>query len=187
MPTWVKPIETGLIICLFVATAWVFRTNKFVIHDIIRILKDPDLYTMMFMIFSILAFKKSLEGSGAVGLIAGELLALNIPVVFIAVLLPFIVGLITGISVAFVGISLPVLIPLIASAGQGTLIIPFMMLIMISGFCGVLLSPLHLCFILSNRYFMAPMADAYKVLTPLALILLTLGLSAFYFTVYMIS
>lgn len=180
LPDAPKPIESGLIGSLIIATIWVWCMNNMTPQAIYTILKSPDLYMMVFMIVSILAFKKSLEASGAVGLIAGELLALSIPVVFIAVLLPLMVGLITGISVAFVGISLPVLIPLIIKSGQSAALTSFMILIMISGFCGVLLSPLHLCFILSNGFFRAPMAEAYKVLIPLCLILGLFAIAAFY-------
>jgi hypothetical protein len=40
----------------------------------------------------------------------------------------------------------------------------YMMLLLCSGFTGVLLSPLHLCLILSNQYFNARMKDVYRQL-----------------------
>lgn len=180
MPESSVPIEAGLIVCLILATLWVWKKNAVGPDKIWNQLKNPDLYMMIFMIFSVLAFKNSLEGSGAVTMITRELLDMNIPVPMLAGLLPFFVGLITGISMAFVGISLPILIPLIVSAGDGELLSSYTMLVMISGFCGVLLSPLHLCLILSNGYFKAPMGEAYKTLVPLVMIIGLLGITFFY-------
>lgn len=180
MPESPFPVEIGLITCLVLGIIWVWTKNAMGLSGMWNQLKSPDLYMMVFMIFAVLAFKKSLEDSGAVTQITRELLSMNIPISMLAAILPFMVGLITGISVAFVGISLPILIPLIVTAGAGGQLSSYTMLMMISGFCGVLLSPLHLCFILSNGYFKAPMGEAYRTLIPLAGVIGLLGLSLFY-------
>jgi hypothetical protein len=48
--------------------------------------------------------------------------------------------------------------------GHGHLLLAYMMLALVSGFFGVLLSPLHLCLLLSNAYFKTTLAPVYRLL-----------------------
>jgi hypothetical protein len=63
-----------------------------------------------------------------------------------------------------VGSTFPILIPLVQSVEPGAALIPYVMLSMACGFAGVLISPLHLCLILSNQYFQSPMKPVYRLL-----------------------
>lgn len=156
--------EMGLIISLTMAIAWIMIEDKMNVKRLVRIIASPDLLKMIYMIFAIFAFKGILEDSLAVNGVSGELMALNIPIMIIAMLLPFLVGMVTGITVACVGAALPIILPLIHAAGHTQFIPAYMMLMLCSGFTGVLLSPLHLCLILSNQYFNASMRDVYRQL-----------------------
>ena len=86
----------------------------------------------------------------------------HIPLMPISMVLPFIVGIVSGITIAFVGATFPILITLIQAMGQNHLMLPFMMLALASGFMGVLLSPLHLCLLLSNEYFETSLVPVYR-------------------------
>lgn len=154
--------EIGLVLALFMSIAWVWRKNAFSGNQIWKIIGNPQNLNMMYIVASILIFKGILEDSHAVEAISRELILLHAPLMLIAVLLPFLVGLITGITIAFVGVTLPILIPLIHSLGETEFMLPYIMLAMVSGFSGVLLSPLHLCLILSNEYFKTSMASVYR-------------------------
>jgi len=50
---------------------------------------------------------------------------------------------------------------------------------MTSGFAGVLVSPLHLCLLLSNSFFKASHAAVYRLIAPAAAILLAAALVYF--------
>ena len=156
--------EIGLLIALFAAVAWVARKNQLSLPRLVKLSASTELLKMVYMIFSILIFKEMLEDSGAVSMISEELILFNIPVFFITILLPLLVGIITGITVAFVGSTFPILIPLIHSLDPGASMLPYVMLSMTCGFAGVLISPLHLCLILSNEYFKADMKSVYRLL-----------------------
>lgn len=65
---------------------------------------------------------------------------------------------------AYVGIVLPLLIPFIAPALE--LNSYALLLAYTSGEVGLLLSPVHLCLILSAEYFKANLAKVYKYLLP---------------------
>lgn len=154
--------ELGLIMALAVAVAWIMIQDNMGAVTLIRIIFQPELVKMIYMIFAIFAFKQILEDSHAVNAVSGELVMLKIPVVIITILLPFLVGMVTGITVACVGATLPIILPLIHAVDHGQIMPAYMMLLLCSGFTGVLLSPLHLCLILSNHYFNADMKDVYR-------------------------
>ena len=119
---------------------------------------------MFYMIVAILIFKGILSDTQAVKSISDELIALKIPLLIIMAFLPFMVGMIGGIGIAFVGSTFPILIPMIDSMGETQFMLAYIMLGMVCGFTGVLLSPLHLCLILSNEYFHTRLAVVYRIL-----------------------
>ena len=58
-------------------------------------------------------------------------------------------------------IAFPLLLPIIGK-GQPDMIL--LMFAYVSGFCGILLSPAHLCLALTADYFKAELRDVYKIL-----------------------
>ncbi len=173
-------MEIGLIMALLAAVSWVKYVNKMSNQQIWEIIRNPQLLNMIYMIVAILIFKGILEDSKAVDAISRELIALKIHLVIIVVLLPFLVGVITGITIAFVGSAFPILIPLIQTIDPGGNIMHYIILALISGFAGVILSPVHLCFILSNEYFQTTMGAVYKRLLGPCIVLVATGTGYFF-------
>ena len=174
LPAVLLPIakETGLILALVLAIVWVWRSNRMSLGQCRAIVTQPEMLKMIYMVAAILIFKQILEDSGAVAEVSREMLRHHIPLVPIAMLLPFLVGGVAGITIAFVGTTFPILISLIASSGQTHLMLPYMMLALASGFVGVLLSPLHLCLLLSNAYFKTTLMPVYRQMVwPLVVLL----------------
>ncbi|MBT8339356.1 MAG: DUF401 family protein [Desulfatitalea sp.] len=165
--------ELGLITALLIAIAWVWRINTMTWPVRWQILKSHALLKMIYMIAAILIFKGILEDSQAVDRVSGEMLRWQIPLVPITVVLPFLVGLVVGITIAFVGTTFPILISLIQAMGQQQHMPAYLMLALASGFIGVLASPLHLCFLMSNQYFETSLIPVYRHMRmPLAAILI---------------
>ena len=156
--------EAGLIPALLVSIFWVWRRNAVDWRHRWAIVKDPALIRMVYMIAGILLFKGILEDSQAVERVSAEMLRWNIPLMPITMILPFLVGSVVGITIAFVGSTFPILISLIHAMGQERLILPYLMLALASGFVGVLLSPLHLCLLLSNEYFKTSLMPIYRIM-----------------------
>ncbi len=174
LSTRLKPIskELGLIVALVVAIFWIWRGNAMRWHVRWEIIRQPAMLKMLYMVTSILVFKGILQDSGAVGQISRDMLQRHIPLMPISMILPFIVGVVSGITIAFVGATFPILITLIQAMGQSHLMLPFMMLALASGFMGVLMSPLHLCLLLSNEYFETSLVPVYRQMrVPLAVLL----------------
>lgn len=145
---------------------FVIRTNRLGPRIIKESLLDKKLADMILMIISIMVFKGILEDTGAAVQIGKEIKNAGIPIYIAAFFLPFLTGMVTGISVAFIGISLPVIVSLCSVSGNASLLEPVTVLSIASGFMGVMLSPLHLCLILSNSFFGADSLVFYKRLTP---------------------
>jgi len=154
--------EIGLILALCMAIAWVWHQNRTSKKQILSALTNPQLLNMMYMIFGILIFKGILTDSHAAAAISQELIQMHIPLVLIAVVLPLLVGMSGGIVIAFVGSALPILVPMIQTLGQAQFLPAYVMLILVSGFTGVMLSPMHLCFLLSNQYFGVTLGSVYR-------------------------
>jgi hypothetical protein len=76
----------------------------------------------------------------------------------------------TGLSSVALGISLPVLIPIIVK-GEANLY--YAMLAFAGNFVGTMISPMHLCLIVTKNYFKADIGKIYKMpILPLMIIVL---------------
>ena len=93
------------------------------------------------------------DGTRLTGLMAGELTQIGIPVVAVIALLPFLSGLATGITVGFVGVSFPIVFNLLGSDPSAGTVLSTTALALGSGFLGVILSPIHVCLIVTNQHF----------------------------------
>ena len=156
--------ETGLILALCAAIAWVWYQNGISKKQIRSTLINPQLLKMIYMIVGILIFKGILSDSHAAAAVSQELMQMHIPLVLVVITLPFLVGMSSGIVIAFLGSTLPILVPLIQSLGEAQFLPPYTMLMIASGFAGVMLSPLHLCLLLSNEYFAVSIGSVYRYL-----------------------
>lgn len=164
LPSFPVSKETGLILALCIAIVWVWFENGTSKDQILKMLTTPRLLKMIYMIAAILVFKGILTDSKAAVSAGQELVQLHVPLVAIVATLPFLVGVSGGIVIAFVGSTFPILLPLVHSLGQTESLLAYVMLVLSCGFTGVMLSPLHLCFLLSNEYFGTTMGSVYKLL-----------------------
>jgi integral membrane protein (TIGR00529 family) len=128
---------------------------------IIRSLKHGFSMNLIIMIAGIVLFKEMMEASGAVANLSRFFVENGIPSVPVFCLLPFIAGLLTGHTVGFVGSSFPLLLSIVDHVSLSLISLAF-----VSGLIGVLLSPVHLCLILSREYFRADLSGIYRKTIP---------------------
>ncbi|MCK5526249.1 MAG: DUF401 family protein [Candidatus Latescibacteria bacterium] len=124
------------------------------------LLKSLSLNTVV-LIVGIMAFKQTLESTGVIGSMADTFARYGIPPFPLFIIIPFLVGLVSGLTIAPVGVAFPIIFPLIDLTGNG---IGYVVLAYASGFAGVILSPVHLCLILTREYFHAEMGGIYRLL-----------------------
>lgn len=120
------------------------------------------------LILAVMIFKKLITVSGAIETIPSSLASFGISPIFAVLIVPFTVGILTGMTSAFVGISYPVLFSFLSPNGVNY---GYMMLAYGAGFAGVMLSPVHLCLVVTKSYFKASFSETYKMLLPASVIL----------------
>ncbi len=131
-----------------------------------RALVQRKTISLMTTIGGVMIFKAMLEFSGLLPLAGQDLIAGGIPLVIVVAALPFAAGLVTGIAIGFAGASFPLLLGLVALPDSGLGMISTMVLAFGFGYAGMMLSPLHLCFVLSRGYFSARRRGMYRYLIP---------------------
>lgn len=138
------------------------------LKEIIR--NDIDL-SVVILIASIMIFKRILQVSGGIEIIPEAFAKLGIHPFIVLFIIPFFIGTMTGLGTAALGIGLPVLLPIII---QGEANLYYAMLVFTGSFVGVMISPMHLCLVVTRNYFEADMGKIYKMLI-LPLIIISLS------------
>jgi integral membrane protein (TIGR00529 family) len=132
----------------------------------------------LLLVIGIMVFQETLRVTGALDGVSRFFAASGLPPLLVLTTLPFLAGVMTGLTIAFVGITFPILMPLMGGSppSLGLLALAFG-----SGFAGVMLSPVHLCLVLTREYFNADMARVYHRLWLPSALVLAAGLVPFYF------
>ena len=148
---------------------FLYRIDKDVIR---KSLKESISIGLLLAVVIIMGFKKVLESSHAVMGLSTYLSSSGIPAWMIAILIPLSIGIITGITIGPMGIGFPILIPLFQDDPN---FLNYMMLAFASGVAGDLLSPFHLCLILTKDYFGADLKGVYRLLWFPVICILSVG------------
>jgi uncharacterized protein len=125
----------------------------------------------------VVVFQLMLESSALLPEAGAELVASGIPLLGIVALLPFIAGLVTGIAVGFAGAAFPIVTGLLQTEGSGLTPLSTLVLAFGFGYAGMMLSPVHLCLILTREYFAAPSAFFYRLFAPCVAALLAVAVA----------
>jgi len=176
LPVIIFKIELSItLFCNILFLCFYFKKN---FKETFSILKYGFTLDVIVLVFGVMIFKEMLQVSGAVEGIAKAITNAQIPYLIIFITLPFFIGLITGVSVGFVGSTFPILLHLKET-------VPYEIAIaFVSGYAGVLLSPLHLCLILTKDYFKADILGIYKKIVPATIIIFVVALIEYSFLRY---
>jgi len=113
------------------------------------------------------------DGALLAGKIHAELDAFGIPVVVMIMVIPFISALASGLAIGFVGASFPVIISLLGENPEFTTLLSTTALAYSFGYIGMLLSPVHICLIVTNEYFHTRLFQSLRrLLAPVSLVLI---------------
>ncbi|OGS34314.1 MAG: hypothetical protein A2293_13565 [Elusimicrobia bacterium RIFOXYB2_FULL_49_7] len=151
---------------LFLALLWIIKDFRGRMKEAASAFFNQKTLQLIFLILAVMAYKNVLNLSGAIQLISGELKTFHIPIMMVVMLLPFLSGMVIGVAVGFVGASFPLVLSLTAGlphqAAYITLAYGF-------GYFGMMLSPIHVCLVLTNNYFKGNLSKNYRYLLPLGL------------------
>lgn len=110
-----------------------------------------------------------------------ELNSWGIPQIFIAAAIPFIAGITTGLAIGFVGAGFPVVISLAAASPDSNAIFYYTTIAYGFGYMGMMLSPVHVCLIVTNEFFKTSLAKSLKNLLMPALFIMAFTIVYSYF------
>lgn len=159
--------ELILVVVAVIALLAIFESVT--ARDLLLALKRGAEFQIITLVIGVAAYKHLLAGAGIIETVPEFFLQANMPELFVIAAVPMIVGLITGVTLAYIAVSFPLLLPLL---GGENIDMELVMLAYVSGFVGVLLSPVHLCLVLTRQYFKASLAGTYRLLIlPSAIIL----------------
>jgi integral membrane protein (TIGR00529 family) len=157
---------------LLVSLIWVGVVNRISLRQLASAVYDRRILSILLLVAAIMIFQGIMKDSRAVVDIRAELMAYRIPILLVIVIMPFLSGLITGIGIGFVGTSFPLIIPLFPPSPRFDFL-SYAALAYVFGFMGMMLSPVHLCFLVTKDYFKAGLLDSYRsILMPLLMVMI---------------
>jgi integral membrane protein (TIGR00529 family) len=163
----VMVLDAELYISLFIVLVGLFVYYRYSPREVLRVLRKGFSLDVVVLISGVMLLKGVMESSGAVENLSAYFSEKGIPLMSMLFLLPFITGVLTGITIGFVGATFPLLISLPGGDSLAAVTFAFA-----AGFTGVLLSPVHVCLILTKEYFRASLGGIYKrLIFPSALII----------------
>lgn len=173
--------EWGVISALALAVVCVMAQNTNLGVAFLRaVLVKKSLWSMIFVIVAIFVFKDVMQEAGVV-LEMARAAGGDAALIASATFLPFLVGMVAGINVAFVGATFPLLLGVLNTLGMQDQTIPYLVLGTFFGFTGVMVSPIHICFILTCQYFGCDLGSTWRKVVAPGVVLLASGLGLFWF------
>ena len=140
------------------------------ISEYYRLFKKSFTWNYALVIVGIMVFREIFELTGSNQPIFELLQGFSIPVLAVIIILPFILGIITGYLLIAITLTYPLLAEFLPNTGLTT--IGFASLIFMSAFVGYLISPIHLCNVLSSNYLKTETTKMYPVFIPASIALL---------------
>ncbi len=136
-----------------------FLESKVSVREAAQMIKKGFSVQMAAAILGIMFFRQVINNSGVVTDIM-ELLG-GSPIILLMIGLPMVISLFTGLALLSIGVTFPILLPLTPFSPP-----LFAAILYTSAFTGYLVSPLHLCLILTKEYFDCSLFGVYKRFLP---------------------
>ncbi len=161
---------TGLVISLGI----IWRNRKNLSRKMFSDIGSKKTMNVFITLAGVMVFESLLNSSGLIPLAGQELSRGSVPIALIIAFLPFLAGLVTGIAIGFAGAAFPIVVGFV-SADVTLQPIAALVLAFSMGYAGMMLSPVHLCFLLTVDYFSASFIKVYKYLLPCVLTVMIFG------------
>jgi hypothetical protein len=180
----------SMLIGLIIAIALVFSGNSSAWKASLGMLKQTGTWQMILLVISILAFSATIKapldaaGTTLVTLMRDEFINTGIPLAAVIMLIPFISGMATGVAFGFVGASFPIVFALVGQNPSLGVTAATTACAYAFGYMGMMLSPIHVCFVVTVEYFKTPLFDNYRYLIGpvVTILIIALILSGLYYT-----
>ncbi|MBA1336627.1 MAG: hypothetical protein HPY66_3062 [Firmicutes bacterium] len=154
-------LKIDIVITVLIALFSLLAVEKIDILEFWDIIKKDNSLTIIVTVIGIIYFKNMFVESAVIEKMPFIFYSMGIDDVYVALFLPLVIGILTGMMSAVVGITFPIVMNL-----SGNLDFNLITLAYVSGAAGMMMSPMHLCFTLTIEYFKA---DFNKVLIRVAI------------------
>ena len=161
---------------LALGVAAVFLIKKVPPRRAFRMIHSGVRWDLAAAVVSMLFFRFVVESSGSVEALFESAAGLGVPLMAILVVVPLLVGSISGTPTMGIGIIFPLLLPLLGDYNVYVVSIIYAGLI-----GGYLASPMHLCLILTNSYYRSELGRVYRYLVPSAALLYVFAVAYYLF------
>ena len=136
-------------------------------------------YKLIGTIYAVLVFKDIILASGAVTELEHVFQQWGVPPIAAFMILPLLIGYLTGITHSYVSVAFPLLLPFFMGPG-GEIDLARVQLAYSFGFIGIILSPVHLCLVLSTKYYKSNMNEVYRRMIPPIVVLALVSLAVYF-------
>ena len=167
----IPQIRSFLIGILF-SIVLVFYLTKEDKKNYLEILKKSLTINLALAIFGIMIFREMFEASQANVVLKDIIVSSSIPVFSMVIIVPLLLGVLTGYNLGSVALSYPILVPFFPANIDMITLVGLTSLIFISSVVGYLISPIHLCNVVSSDYLKTDTTRMYKMYVPAALVML---------------
>jgi len=172
-PTTVKLLAMSVGLVISLGIIWVVSRRDANFRLFQNVLSEKTA-NVVFTLGGVMIFQTMLDASGLLPLAGKQLSDSMVPLEIVIAFLPFLAGLVTGIAIGFAGPAFPLVVGLMVSdpslSQASVLVLAFSM-----GYAGMMLSPVHLCYILTRRYFVTGLFQSYKYIVPCVLAVASWG------------
>lgn len=158
-----------ILLALIITITFMFIYYKITPREIGPMLAASLEIKLLYMILGAIYLREVLVQSGSIDLLLSYFQSIGLSPLLIIIIFPMMLGLLTGVTLAGVTISLPIVVSL-ASPDN---LLSFGSLAFTSIVVGLMLSPMHLCLLMSIEHFAADFGKTYvKLILPEIIILL---------------
>jgi integral membrane protein (TIGR00529 family) len=182
----------AMVVGLVAALAAVFAGHASAFGSTALMLKRADTWLMIVLVIGIQTFAAALScpldaaGSTLITGMRDEFIQTGIPLIAVIMLIPFISGMVTGVAFGFVGASFTIFFSLVGPHPSAAVAAATTAFAYTFGYMGMMLSPMHACFVVTAEYFKTSIFGAYRyIIGPAFVILLaSILLSTLYYYVF---
>lgn len=169
-----------MIPALATSIIWVHVVGHASWNDWLKMIKGKRAYLLILIVMGIMAFSTALRAdvpmeivsAGETGEVATEARIVDqvkddldqwgVPPFLVVMVIPFLSGIITGLAYGFVGTSFPIVMALVGTGASVPHTMAYVVLGYGFGYMGMMLSPVHICFLVTNEHFGVTMFQAYR-------------------------
>ncbi len=147
-------------LALIVAVGMVFVIKRVPPRNIVKMTRKGVRWDLAIAALATLFFRYVIEASQSMNTLLGAFNGLGVPLILLLIVMPILVGTISGTPTMGIGIIFPVLLPF---CGLSLHMVSLMYAGVIVGYIG---SPIHLCLVLTNDYYKSNLSKVHRYLIP---------------------